>query len=75
MNESPNVKKFLNCSKRCTAECPHIDDPAIKNICDVGKSILTHGKPIDIIPNADYERAGNICEKCDAFSPESNQAK
>jgi hypothetical protein len=71
MSKSSNVKKFDNCAKRFTDECPHVNDSAMKRIWDIKNCFLIKGKLIDIIPNTDYERAGNICEKCDAFSPES----
>lgn len=72
MNKSPNTEKFLNCSKHCTVECPNGNDSAMKNICNAEKWTLTPGKLIDIIPDVDYEKAANLCEKCDAFIPELN---
>jgi len=75
MNKSPNTEKFLNCSKHCTVECPNRDDTEMKNICHTEKWTLILGKPIDILTNADYQIAGRLCEKCDAFSPELNKTK
>jgi len=54
------------------AKCPYINDPVMKNICNIGRAFLTHGNPIDIIKNEDYIDAENLCKKCDAFRPESN---
>jgi hypothetical protein len=72
MSKSSNVKKFDNCAKRFTDECPHVNDSAMKRIWDIKNCFLIKRKSIDIIKNEDYRNAENLCKKCGAFSPESD---
>lgn len=67
MKELSNEERFLRCRKKYTAECPYLDEPAMKRIRDADKFFPAKEENVDMLSIKDYKNAESLCGKCDAF--------